>query len=80
MKKNIDDVDVKKIRAAKMAATPKRVWNNTTLLLYMNKCLKIYEKYILDYCWSYHLSESVNQTLFKILTFNGALITLIYYM
>jgi len=50
MKKNIDDVDVKKIRAGKMAATPKRVWNNTTLLLYMNKCLKIYEKYILDYC------------------------------
>ena len=48
MKKNINDFDVKKLRADKMATTPKRVSKNAALLLCMNNCLKIYENYILN--------------------------------
>ena len=46
MKKNMNNVDVKNLRAGKMGATPKRMSNNAVLLLYTNNCLKIYEKYI----------------------------------
>ena len=48
MKKNINDVDVKKMQAGKMVATPKRIPNNVALLLNMNNCINIYGKYILN--------------------------------